>query len=129
MPETESLLSFLAHVRRRYVTTELVRNGMTALTFGLGGLVVLLLAGTQIFDWYWPAALFAGAAVAGIVQFRRRMPDRYRIAQIADHRLGLHDALSTALNFLPENGPLVEWQRARAGRLAATLSAGHAVPM
>lgn len=35
MPETESLLTFLAHVRCRHMTTELVRHRLTALLFGL----------------------------------------------------------------------------------------------
>lgn len=129
MPETAPLLAFLGHVRRRYIATELIRNGVTALVFGLSGFVFLLLLGTQIFDWYWPALLFAGAFAFGAWKFRKRLPNRYRMAQIVDRRLALHDSLSTALYFLPAAGPMVEAQRIQAGQLASGLSAQTAVPM
>ncbi|MBI2685815.1 MAG: hypothetical protein HYX27_05835 [Acidobacteria bacterium] len=129
MPETESLLAFLARVRRRHTTTELVRHSLTALIFGLGGLILLLLAGTQIFDWYWPVLLFTAALGVGAWQFRRHIPTQYRLAQIVDSRLDTHDSLSTALHFLPVGGPMITAQRAQAGRLAGTLSAETAVPM
>jgi len=127
--ETESLLAFLAHVRRRHMTTELVRHGLTALLFGLGGLIVLLLAGTQIFDWYWPALLFLLALSIGVWQFRRHMPSLYRLAQIVDERLETHDSLSTALHFRSSDEPMVGAQRAVAARLANTLIPTAAVPM
>lgn len=129
MPETQTLLAFLGNVRRRYVTTELARNGMTALLFGFAGLVLLLVAGTQIFDWYWPALLFIGAFAIGVWQFRKNLPDEYRMAQIVDHRLELSDSLSTALHFMSASSPLIETQRVQAGRLAATLAPDAAVPM
>ena len=129
MPETESLLAFLAHVRRRHMTTELVRHSLTALVFGLAGLVVLLLAGTQIFDWYWPVLLFVGAFGLGVWQFQKHKPTLYRLAQIIDSRLQTHDSLSTAFYFQSESGPMVEAQRAYAARLAGTLSPETAVPM
>ena len=129
LPETESLLAFLAHVRRRHMTTELVRHSLTALVFGLAGLVVLLLAGTQIFDWYWPVLLFVGAFGLGVWQFQKHKPTLYRLAQIIDSRLQTHDSLSTAFYFQSESGPMVEAQRAYAARLAGTLSPETAVPM
>ena len=42
MPETESLLTFLAHARRRHMNTELVRHGITALLFGPPSIIHLL---------------------------------------------------------------------------------------
>ncbi len=129
MPETESLLAFLAHVRRRHMTTELVRHGLTALLFGLGGLIILLFAGTQIFDWYWPVFLFASALAIGVWQFRQHMPSHYRLAQIVDSRMETHDSLSTALYFQSIDGPMVNAQRAVAARLAGTLAADAAIPM
>ena len=129
MPETESLLAFLAHVRRRHVATELVRHSITALLFGLGGLILLLIAGTQIFDWYWPVLLFAGALAIGVWQFRKHMPSLYRLAQIVDGRLQTHDALSTAFHFREQEGPMIAAQRAWAAGVAAKLSPETAVPM
>lgn len=129
MPETDSLLAFLAHVRRRHMTTELVRHSLTALVFGLGGLTILLLAGTQIFDWYWPALLFVTGAGIGIWQFRKHRPSLYRLAQMADSRLHTHDTLSTALHYQGLDGPMVAAQRGAAERLAGTLSPEAASPM
>lgn len=129
MPETDSLLAFLAHVRRRHMTTELVRHSLTALVFGLTGLILLLLAGTQIFDWYWPVLLFTGALAVGIWQFRKHMPSLYRLAQIVDARLATHDALSTAFHFRSLDGPMIAAQRTVAARLAGSLAPEAAVPM
>lgn len=129
MPETESLLAFLAHVRRRHMTTELVRHSLTALVFGLSGLVILLLAGTQIFDWYWPVLLFVTAFGVGVWQFQKHKPTLYRLAQMVDARLNTYDALSTAFHFQTEAGPMVDAQRAAVARLATTLAPETAIPM
>lgn len=129
LPEAESLLAFLGRVRRRHMTTELVRHTVTALLFGLSGLIILLLAGTQVFDWYWPAGLFSIALGIGVWQFRRHMPSEYRLAQIVDHRLDTHDALSTAFHFLSERTDMAAAQRGQASRLAASLAPEAAVPM
>jgi len=129
LPETESLLAFLAQVRRRHVATELVRHGLTALLFGLIGLVILLLAGTQIFDWYWPVLLFTVAFGIGIWRFRKHMPSMYRLAQIVDMRLRTFDSLSTAFHFQSSADPMAMAQRGAAARLAQSLTPVSAVPM
>jgi hypothetical protein len=99
LPETESLLAFLAHVRRRHMTTELVRHSLTALVFGLSGLVILLLAGTQIFDWYWPVLLFVTAFGVGVWQFQKHKPTLYRLAQMVDARLNTYDDSGWSMGF------------------------------
>lgn len=133
MPETESLLAFLAHVRRRHMTTELVRHSLTALVFGLSGLILLLFAGTQIFDWYWPVLLFVTAFGVGVWQFQKHKPTLYRLSQIVDARLNTYDALSTAFHFQSSDRhdvtPMIEAQRSHAARLAGTLSPEAAIPM
>jgi len=111
------------------MTTELVRHGLTALLFGLGGLIILLLAGTQIFDWYWPVFLFVITLAIGVWQFRRHMPSLYRLAQIVDTRMETHDTLSTAFHFQSSAEPMAGAQRAAAARLTGTLEANAAVPM
>ena len=129
MAESGNLTTFLGGVRRRYVTTQLVRQSMVGLTAGLAGLILLLLLGTQVMDWFWPAVLFVGAFGGGAWRFLREMPSAYRLAQAIDQRLGLADALSTAFHFQGDSGPVVEAQRSRADALAATLSPEVAVPM
>jgi len=92
----------------------------------LCGAIVLLLVGSQILEWYWLVVLFSAATLIGVWRTVRRLPGPYRVAQQVDQRLGLHDALSTALYF-HESGtssPLAETQRAEAVRLAAESGPG-----
>jgi len=70
-----------------------------ALAIAAGGAVVLLLAGTQILDWYWIAILAAASFGAGVYRLRKTIPSTYRLAQQIDRRLSLADALSTATHF------------------------------
>lgn len=69
----------------------------TALAAGVGaaGAIVLLLVGTQIMDWYWPALLFLAGLAAGLVRARQQRLTRYQVAQVVDHSLGLQDRLAT----------------------------------
>jgi hypothetical protein len=129
MAESGNLTAFLGGVRRRYITTQLLRQGVVAATAGLAGLILLLLLGTQVMDWAWPAVLFAGAFGWGCWRFLRALPSAYRLAQMTDQRLGLADALSTAFYFQAETGPIVEAQRRRADELAGQLAPDVAVPM
>lgn len=129
MAESGNLTAFLSGVRRRYITTQLLRQGVVAATAGLAGLILLLLLGTQVMDWIWPVALFTAAFGWGTWRFLRALPDAYRLAQMTDQRLGLADALSTAFYFQAERGPIVEAQRSRADEMAGQLSPELAVPM
>lgn len=67
-----------------------------ALGVAFAGVIVLLLVGTQILDWYWLALLFGATFAFGVWRMTRVTPSRYRLAQIIDERLRLHDTLSTA---------------------------------
>lgn len=129
MADSGNLMEFLRQVRRRLITIQLLRQSVLALTAGLAGLILLLLVGTQVMDWYWPALLFGLAFFWGGWRFFRALPDSYQLAQRVDARLGLADALSTALHFLSGSGPIVESQRGRANHLAATLRPADAIPM
>ena len=60
---------------------------------------MLLLVGTQVLNWYWPAALTAIGLGAGAVRARRAMISEYRVAQIVDSKLHLEDRLSTVHYF------------------------------
>lgn len=127
--QPQTLLGFLGRVRRRYAFTQLLRHGLTGLVFGLSGLVILLIAGTQILAWYWPVILFVIAFGVGAWRFLRRMPSAYGVAQIADRRLKLHDALSTAFHYQDREDGMAQAQRAYANRVAGTLVPAHAAPI
>ncbi len=113
--------------------------------FGLslvcGGGVLMLLAGTQILNWYWLVLLALVGLIAGLIRFRQRAIAPYRIAQLLDTRLGLHDTVSTAW-FLrqgasypavttPREEPagVAKTQLAQAEQIAATVDPVPAFPI
>lgn len=82
-----------------------------AIAVGAAGIILLLLAGTQILNWQWPVLLFAGVFGIGAYRMRRRVLPPYRIAQIVDRQLVLEDRLSTAYYFrrlAPDLSPAVD---------------------
>jgi hypothetical protein len=86
-------------VRRREVLQLLATQFMLALTIGAGGLVLLLLLGTQVLDWYWPLLLALISFAVLLFRVRNRLPSAYGAAQRIDKRLGTSDLLSSAWHF------------------------------
>lgn len=98
----------------------------------LGGAAVLLILGTDILDWFWPA-LLAGTAVAyAAVRIRRRILPSYRVAQMLDRRLGLNDSLATAWFLLSRDSiprtAAASFQIEQAEQLAASVGTSDALP-
>jgi hypothetical protein len=128
-----ALWTLLAHVRRRLLTQVIFEQTVVALGAGMAGMVVLLLFGTQVLDWYWVALVVTGSLIFGIWRTVRRAPSRYRLAQIVDSRLKLHDTLSTAYFFhgdhsRPAAEAAVAIQREQAERAANSIDAAAAFP-
>ena len=127
------LSALLDKARRRILTQLILDKGALAATIGLGGTVVLLLAGTQILDWYWVAALAAISLGVGIYQLRKRVPTEYQLAQRIDRRLELADTLSTATYFgaNPRLGyeAVCQVQRREAEGIAGGVDLQVALPM
>ena len=121
-------------VRRRLFGNELLAQGVNAANAALTILILLLLLGTQVLEWYWAALIPALAAAAGIYLARRRMPGRYAVAQILDARMGLEDSLSTAVYFSQRENAggsaegVRRLQADRAEKLAASVDARKAAP-
>ena len=132
--EPNALAGLIAQARRRKLGHLAVNEFALAACIALGGGIVLLLAGTQLLDWYWPVILFAVALGAGVWRVRTRIPSGYGIARALDDRLSLQDALSTAFYFRehPErirvSADTVERQRNAAEDLARTADLHRAVP-
>lgn len=99
MAATGPIDRFLAGARRRHSMNLALEYLAVAASTGAGGVVLLLLLGTQVFNWYWPLALFLSAAVVALALARRRRWSTYRLAQVLDARLGLEDRLSTLIYF------------------------------
>jgi hypothetical protein len=131
---TGAVDDLIRRARRRYVQNLLVKQAVRAASAVLAGLILLLVAGTQILDWRWIAVLVAAGVAAGLRTLPRQIPSRYKLAQRIDHRLSLADSLSTALFFAPETAArripedLRRAQREQAERLAAGVDAARAVP-
>jgi hypothetical protein len=91
--------ALVRRARRRYLGNELLAQGAWAASAGMGGVILLLIAGTQILDWPFLVAITVGTLAVGTYRTLRRVPTAYLIAQIVDRRLFLADTLSTALYF------------------------------
>src|SRR5258708_25612870 len=91
--------ALIRRARRRYIANQFLSQGAYALSDGMAGVILLLIAGTQILDWPFLVAI-VGATLA-LLTWRtlRRVPTPYAIAQLVDRRLLLADTLSTALFF------------------------------
>src|SRR5262249_31070544 len=133
--DTSMLARLLATVRRRAIYQLALEQGSIALAIGFGGVIVLLLAGTQILDWYWPALLLVATFAIGMWRIRGRVPSHYQVAQAVDQGRGFEASFSPAVFFSGgSEGPhapreLVEAQRNRAEHMATTADSGIAWPL
>jgi hypothetical protein len=117
---------------RRHFLVEGASQVGLAVSISMAGLILLLLLGTNIFDWYWPVLLlFVGLAV-GIYRLQQRALSRYRIAQLLDQKLALSDSLSTAQYFsehpLPGHDEALRFQLQQAEQMARTADIQTAFP-
>lgn len=132
MKNDSTLDRVLDVVRRRALLQLLLEQGSLALALALGGVILLLLTGTQILNWYWPLLLLVAAFGVGSYRIRKRVPSTYEVAQQVDRRLGLKDTISTAVYFAaqPERAPqeLIHAQRGVAESVAQTADAEAASP-
>jgi hypothetical protein len=103
-----------------------------ALTIGMGGAILLLLAGTQILNWYWVVLLAVASLGIGLYRLRKTIPSTYRLAQRIDRRLNLADALSTASHFFRADAvgdaAVRERQRENAEQIARGVDVREGVP-
>src|SRR5207244_4245735 len=76
-----------------------IREIAVAVAVGTSALLLLLLFGTQVLNWYWPVVLFAVTAGVGLWRISKQVPSQYEIAQHVDTKLGLLDRLSTLVYF------------------------------
>jgi hypothetical protein len=127
-------LATARQARRRLVKNNLLAQGANAFTVALAAFILLLLLGAEILDWRWLVPIPLAAATAGALRVWRRAPSLYRAAQIVDRRMGLADALSTAIFFHSEPEPAgasAETRRCQAERadsVARSVNARRAIP-
>ncbi|WP_051669390.1 hypothetical protein [Bryobacter aggregatus] len=124
-----SVTSLIESARRRLHLQILSTQALVALSIGAGGLVLLLILGTQVLNWYWP--LLLGGLSFGVLAWRvwNQLPNSYRSAQIVDQRLQTADLFSSAHYFLSQaDTPQTQELIATADAAAASVSASAAVP-
>lgn len=113
----------------------ILEEAADATALALGGLIALLVAGTEVLAWHWPLVLLGGGLVWGLYRGRKRMPSSYRLLQGIDHRLELADGLSTAYYFSQDpsgrrgSDRTREAQRRAAEALAERIDVRRAVPV
>jgi hypothetical protein len=124
--------NLLERARRRLFGQLALDKGALALLIGMAGVILLLLAGTQILDWYWPILLIVVSLGVGIYRLRESLPSLYKLAQQIDKRLGLSDSLSTAVYFAahpdPDREAVCEVQRREAEAVAQGVNLQRALP-
>jgi hypothetical protein len=131
--DRSSLSELLSRARRRHLAHLVADRSALALTAGMGGAVLLLLAGTQILDWYWVVLLAVASLGAGLYRLRKNVPSAYSVAQRIDRRLNLADTLSTAAYFSSRDSvssgeEIRERQRKEAEAVAATVDIRQGIP-
>jgi len=116
----------------REITRLALDKGALALVIFMGGVIALLLAGTDILGWYWLALLIAVGLGAGAYLLRKNLSSQYVLAQRIDRKLQLADAISTALYFAdnpqPERAAICESQLRQAESVAAGVDVRAALP-
>ncbi|MFL6446259.1 MAG: proline-rich domain-containing protein [Bryobacteraceae bacterium] len=117
---------------RRYLWVEGAAQVGLAISIATAGLIVLLVLGTNIFEWYWPALLLVASLSVGVYRLRQRVLSQYRIAQVIDRKLALSDSLSTAQYLsehpLTENEEAMRFQLLQAEELAKSVRVEMAFP-
>lgn len=128
-----ALFELLRRTRHRLRLHALLHKAALVLVPGLAAGALMFAFGADAIAWYWP--FIAMLIAAGVVLFRgsRLETDDYTLARLLDRRLGLYDALSTALWF--QNHDTVAWtsatverQREFANRIAARADLRRALP-
>lgn len=90
----------------------------------MAGAAVLLIAGTEILNWYWVVGIALASLGVGLYRLRGTIPSEYKIAQWIDRRLHLADALSTAKHFAEAGAGGDEAIRARQREDAESVARG-----
>lgn len=127
------MLTLIRRARRRLLYNELFAQGVTAASAALAALILLLILGTEVLDWYWAVLIPVAAVGVAVYRIRKRLPSLYLSAQIVDRRMNLADSLSTAVFFSSPEGnhaqpDICRSQREQAERSATGVDVRRAVP-
>lgn len=99
MTQQTALSRLLEEARRRCRSEAFAREGGWAAAAALLGFCALLLAGTQVLDWRWPASLALAALVWAGWRIYRTTPAKPALALRLDGALETGDLFTTALHY------------------------------
>jgi len=128
-------LNLVRLARRRLLLQEAVEHGAWGAVAGLGGFLLVLVAGSGILDWYWPVLLAGVAAGVSWLRSRRRVPTEYEAARRVDVALDDQDTLATAWHFAagaPVREPdprFLDLLEQRAGERVRGVEVGTVLPL
>ncbi len=132
MTDLAGVDGLVRRARRRWISNLLLRQAVLAASAALAGLIIVLLAGTDLLSWEWIGAAAALGLGLGLWRLRRQVPAPYSVAQAIDSRLGLNDTISTAYFYRHlsrrQPGDFQDAIFARADQLAAGADIEKAVP-
>ena len=132
VPSNLSLRDLLSGARKRELIQLFQHRACQAMVAAMAGVILLLLVGTQILEWYWVVLVAVVGLAVGIYRIRREIPSLYELAQRIDRKLRLADTLSTAFFFTenPDAGreAICQEQQNRAESTARDVDLRAAVP-
>ena len=132
MPSNLSLRDLLAGARKRELVQLFQHRASQALLVAVAAMILLLLLGTQILEWYWVVLVALVSLGVGIYRLRREIPSLYVLAQRIDRKLHLADTLSTAFFFTdnPDRGreAICQLQQRNAESTARDVDLAAAMP-
>lgn len=127
--------TLVRRARRRCLLSVAIEHGAWGASAALAALLALLLAGTQVLEWYWLLVAAAAGLAASAWRLGKRIPSPYRAARLLDRNLGAEDTISTAFyfgNLDPRGDTSREMRQAQhraACEVARQTDVRHAVPI
>ena len=117
--------------RRKLLTSAVDQLGLVCSAL-FGGLVLMLILGTQILNAWLLFALTVAGLGFGLYRVRYAIPSKYQLAQGIDRKLQLRDSISTAFFLLshPEQGSAhaVRTQLSQADKVASSIDVAAVFP-
>jgi hypothetical protein len=126
--DMKSLDEALNRSRRRILGDRLLVFSALAGAVFFGGLVLLLLVGTRILDWWVLIVLCAATFAVGSIRALLTLPDSRQVARVLDERCSLADTLATAVYFRDSTLEIAAGQRRQADAMAREIDVARMIP-
>ena len=122
------LNDILGRARRRILSHRLYATFLVSGAVLAGGLVLLLILGTTLWNWWIPLLLLAISLAIGLTLLVLSRPTEGDVAQLLDSRCRLADTLATAVHFRESPLPMATAQRQQAESAATGIELSQVLP-